>query len=153
MADPGALGLLSYPWQDLWWEDCAEEHLQACWELWEGKEPLSSKVPPESEVWVDLWHVLQETWTDLEELVQEKERLTLPVTYKDACRHSTPRPQEVVESPRCINAEIEWYWRMITDAPLVDPKGERLLGQYEEEDAIAEAMDPMTDKCFPYWDG
>ena len=46
---------------------------------------------------------------------------------------------------RCNNAGIECYGRMPADPPLVDPKGEKLLGPSEGEDATLEATDPMTD--------
>ena len=62
---------------------------------------------PESKVWVDLWHVLPETWTELEEPDQEEETCNLHEKSKDGWRHSTPRPQEVVEFPRCNNAGID----------------------------------------------
>ena len=39
-------------------------------------------------VWVDLWHVLPETRTGLEELMQQKEMHNLPKMSKDGWRHS-----------------------------------------------------------------
>ena len=39
---------------------------------------------------------------------------------------------------------------MPTDPPMVDPKGEKLLGQCEEEDATPEATDPVIDNQPPY---
>ena len=67
--------------------------------------------------------------------MQEEETNNLPDTFKDGWRHSTPWSPEVVEFPRCNNAGIEWYGRIPTDPPMVDPKGEKLLGQCEEEDS------------------
>ena len=64
--------------------------------------------------------------------------------------HSTQRPQEIVDFPRCNTVEIEWYLRMPIDPPLVDPIVEMLLGQCEEEDATPEATIPMTDNWLPH---
>ena len=55
-----------------------------------------------------------------------------------------------MEIPRCNNAGIEWYWRMPTDPPLKDLKGEKLLEPPEEEDATPEATDPGTDNWPPH---
>ena len=92
MADSWAPGLLKHP-QDLLQWSTVEEHLPICWELWGAKEPPSNMVPPESNIWVDLWHVLPETWTELEELMQEEETHNLPETAKDGWRHLTWGPQ------------------------------------------------------------
>ena len=64
-------------------EDSAKECVPTCWELWEVKELLSSMVPPESIAWIDLWHAPHETWTELEEIMQEKERHNLSGVSKD----------------------------------------------------------------------
>ena len=95
-----------------------EECLQTCWELWGAKKPPCNMVPPQSNIWVDLWHVLPETWTEPEELMQEEETCNLPETSKDGWRHSTPRPPELVEIPRCNNAGIEWNEKMPAGQPL-----------------------------------
>ena len=60
--------------------------------------------------------------------------------------HSTQRPTEVVEFPRCNNAGIDWYGRMPAYPPLADPKGKKLLESSEGEDATLKASDPGTDK-------
>ena len=75
-----------------WW-DSAKDCLPTCWELWKAKEPPSNMVPPESKVWVDLWHLLPETLTKQKELMQKKKTHNLPEISKDSWRHSTPRPQ------------------------------------------------------------
>ena len=49
-------------------------------------------VPLEWNVCIDLWHVLPETLTEPEELLQEEERHSLPGISKDGWIHSTPRP-------------------------------------------------------------
>ena len=56
----------------------------------------------------------------------------------------SPRPPEVVDFPRCNNADTDWYMRMPIDPPLADPKVEMMLGQCKEEDATQEATIPMT---------
>ena len=53
ITDPWSPGLLKHPQQDLLQWDTAEEHLPACWELWEAKEPPSNMEPPEVNVRVD----------------------------------------------------------------------------------------------------
>ena len=63
---------LKQPWWDLVCWDSAEEGLPTCSELKETKEPPSNLVPKETNVWVDLWHVLPETWTELEEYRRRK---------------------------------------------------------------------------------
>ena len=117
MADPWAPPLLKHPWCNLLWWESTEEHLPTCWKLWAAKEPPYNMVPPESVVWVDLWHVLPETWTELEELMQE-ETHNLPEKAKDGWRHSTPRPPDVVEIQRCNNVCIEWNKSMPAGTPL-----------------------------------
>ena len=97
-------------------------------------------VPPVSKFWVDLWHVLPETRTELEELMQEEETHNLPETSKDCWRHSTPRSPEVVVFPRCNNASIEWYERMPADPPLTDPKGKKLLSHLREKMPLQRQM-------------
>ena len=107
IADPWAPGLPKHPWQDLLEEGTAEEHLPACWELWEAKEPPSNMEPPEVNVWVNHWHVLLETWTEQEGPEPEEETHNLPEISKDDWRHSTPRPPEAVEFPKWNNVSIE----------------------------------------------
>ena len=52
--------------------------------------------------------------------------------------------------PRCYTAGIEWYGRMPTDPPLVDPEGEKALEPSEGGDATPEATDLGTDNWPPY---
>ena len=133
-----------HSWDLLWW-DITEECPPTCWEWWEAKEPQSNMVPPESKVWVDLWHFLPETLTELEELMQEEETRNLPETSKDGWRHSNPRLPGVVEFPRWIMLAMSGmggyqhihFWGV--------PKEKRLLEQFEAEDATMEANDPGTD--------
>ena len=64
--------------------------------------------------------------------------------------HSTPRHQEVVDFPRCNNADIELFVTMPTDCPLVDLKVEMLLGQCMEEGTTPVATIPKTDNQLPH---
>ena len=64
--------------------------------------------------------------------------------------HSTPRPPDEMDFPRCNTADIEWYVRMSNNAPLVAPKVEMLLGPVEEKGAILEATTPVTDNWLPH---
>ena len=81
--------------------------------------------------------------------MQEEETHNLPDTSKDGWRHSTPRPPEVVEIPRCNNGGIEWNERMQVGPHLKGLKGEKLLEPSEGEDATLEASDPRTDNLPP----
>ena len=45
--------------------------------------------------------------------------------------YSTPRLSEVRDFPRCNKADIDWYVRMPTDPPLVDPNVKMLPEKYE----------------------
>ena len=99
--------------------------------------------------WVNLWHVLPETWTELQALMQEEERHNLHETSKDGWRHSTPRASEVVVFPWYNNVGIEWYGRMPADPLLVDPKSKKPLEPSEGEDVTLEATDPMNDSWTP----
>ena len=49
---------------------------------------------------------------------------------------------EVVDFPRCNNADIDWYIRRPTGLSLVDPKAEM---QHEEEGATLGPTLPATD--------
>ena len=69
-----------------------------------------------------MWHVLLETWTELRKLMQEEEIHNLPDMYKDGWKCLTPRFPDVMDFPRCNNADNDWYMRMPTDPPPVDPK-------------------------------
>ena len=65
MADSWAPSLPKHPQWDPLWQETNKEFLPTCWELWKAKEPSSNKVQLELEVWIDLWHVLIGTWTEL----------------------------------------------------------------------------------------
>ena len=67
--------------------------------------------------------------------MQEEETHNLPEMSKDGLRHSTPRPPEVVEIPRCNNVGIMWNEKMPAGPPLEGPKGEKLPEPPEGEDA------------------
>ena len=82
--------------------------------------------------------------------MQEEETLNLPETSKDGRRHSTPRPLELVEIPRCNYAGNEWNEKMPAGPPLEGPKGEKLLEPPEGEDATLEASEPGTDNQPPH---
>ena len=124
---------------------------QHVWELWGAKEPPSNMVPPQSNIEVDLWHVLPITGTEQEEQMQEEETHNSPETSKDDWRHSTPRPPEVVEIPRYNNAGIEYNEKI--GPPPEGPKGEKLPEPPEGEDATLEASDPRKDNWPPHWGG
>ena len=49
----------------------------------------------------------------------------------------------------CKNADIDWYVRMPSDPPLVDPKVERLLQLYKEEDITAKPTFSVIDNWIP----
>ena len=56
----------------------------------------SDKMQLQFDVWIYLWHVLPETWTELEELMQKEEIQNSPNMSKDGWKCSTPRLLEVV---------------------------------------------------------
>ena len=62
--------------------------------------------------------------------------------------HSTPWLPEVVDLPRCNNANIDWNVRMPTDPCVVDHKVEMLLRQCEEEDHTLETTTTINLKGF-----
>ena len=68
---------------------------------------------------------------------------------KDGSKCSTPWVPVVVDFPSYNNAVIDWYIRMPTDAPLVEPNTETPLGLCKEEDAILKPTFPMVDNWFP----
>ena len=107
--------------------DTDEEHLPACWELWKSKETSSNKVPLEKEIWVDLWTLVPETLTELEELVLEEKRHNSSETSTGGLMCSTTRLLEVMDCLECNNGGINWCMRMPRDTPPADPKGEMLL--------------------------
>ena len=86
-------------------------------------------------------------------MIQEEETHNLPDTSKDGWKHSSPKPPVVVDFPWYNSARIEWYGRLPTDPPLVDPKGEKPLGLCEREDATLDAADHMTNNQLQHWDG
>ena len=98
----------------------------------------------EWEVWIDLWHFMPETWTELGELMQEETHNSYHMS-KGGWKHSTPRFPEVVYFPKCNNADIDWYVRMPTDPSLVGPKIETMTAVYEEEGGTLDPAFPMID--------
>ena len=52
--------------------------------------------------------------------MQEGETHNLPDVSKAGGKHSTSRLPEVMDVPRCNNADIDWYMRMPTDPPPID---------------------------------
>ena len=48
-----------------------------------------------------------------------------------------------MDFPRCSNADIDWYVRMLADPPKVNHKVEMLPQPCEEEDATLESALPM----------
>ena len=58
---------------------------------------------------------------------------------------------KVVDFPTGNSADIDWYVRMPTDPPPVDPWDETLPVLCEEEGAIVEPTFPMIDSQIPYW--
>ena len=69
---------------------------------------------------------------------------------KDCRKQFTPRFPEIVNFPRCNNADIEWYVRIPANSPLVGPKIETFPEPYEEEDATLEPTFPVIDNQFPH---
>ena len=109
-------------------KDMDEKCLLTYWELWKVKMPPSNKVQMELDVWTDLWHPLLETQTELVELMQKEEISTSPDMLKDGWKHSSPWLPEVVDFPRCNNADSDLYMRMPTDPSLTDQKLKCCLG-------------------------
>ena len=70
----------------------------------------SKKMTPEWEVWIDPWHVLPETWTELGAMQKEASHNS-PDKFKDGWKHSTPRLLEEVDFPWWNNADIDLYIR------------------------------------------
>ena len=83
-------------------------------------------------------------WTELEELMQEEQTHNLLKLPRMVEGIQPQGPPEVAVFPRCNNVHIESYRRMATDPPLVDPRGEKLLGPREEGDATPGATYYMT---------
>ena len=63
---------------------------------------------------------------------------------------SSPKLPEVVDFPRCNNADIDWYVTMPTDTPPVDPKVEVLPELCKEQDATLEPISPIIYGWFPH---
>ena len=82
--------------------------------------------------------------------MQEEETSNLSEMSKDGWRHSTLRPPEVVVTPMCNNAGIEWNEKMLAGPPLDGPKDEKLPESPEGEDATQEASNPRTDNQLPH---
>ena len=61
----------------------------------------------------------------------------------DGGRHSTKKFPEVMTTPECNKADIDWYGRKPTDPPLVDTKAGKLLGLCKEEDATLAPTFPI----------
>ena len=59
-----------------------------------------------------------------------------------------PRFPEVVDFPRCNNADTDWYVRMPTDPPLFDSKVEMLLKLCKKECAILVPAFPTIDSVY-----
>ena len=88
-------------------------------------------------------------WTELKELIQEEETHTLPECPR-MVESILPQGSQRVDFPRCNNDEIDWYMKMQTDPPQVDPKVETLSELCEEEGATLEPTFPMTDSQLPH---
>ena len=65
------------------------------------------------------WPVLLETQMELEELIQQDIH-TSSYTSKDSWKHSIPRLPEVMDYPKCNNADTDWCMRMPTNTSPVD---------------------------------
>ena len=70
----------------------------------------------------NLWHVLLETWTELQKLRQLEEKQKSPKTSKGDWKYLTLGLTEVTDSPSYNNGYIDWYVRMPTSPPLNDSK-------------------------------
>ena len=111
-------------------------------EKWEAEELPTNKAQWEWEVWIDLWHGLPETWTEVEKLMQEEEMCNSSDTSKDSWKCSTPRFLEVTDWLRCSNFYVDWYMKMLANSSPVDPKVEIMLEQYKKENAILKPISP-----------
>ena len=105
-----ASGWPKHWWQGLSWWDTNEECLPTCWELWETRESLSNKVPLESEVCTDQWHILPEIWIKPGKLKLEEETHNTSDMSKGGWKHSILRPSEVVYFSGGNSADIDWSW-------------------------------------------
>ena len=74
-----------------------------------------------------------------------------PDMSKGGWKCSNPRFQKVANFMRCNNADIDWYERMPTDPPLVNPKVEMPLVLCEEEDVILESTSQTINSQLPHW--
>ena len=86
--------LSTQPSEKSWWAllqwNTNEEHLWIC-QLWETKVPLSDKVPPEFDVWIDLWYDLPKTWIELREPMLDEETHNPPYMPNGSRKHSSPK--------------------------------------------------------------
>ena len=94
---------------------------------------------------IGLWHVLPETWKELEELKYEEEIHYSLNTSKDSWRHSTLRLSEEMKSLRCNNADIDWYVRMPTNLKIWNAT-HALWGRRCHSRTF-----PVIDNCLPQW--
>ena len=97
--------------------------------------------------------VLPETWTELGEAIQKEEVHNSPDMPRDDWICLIPRLPELVGLPRFQRTDIDWYMRMPTDPPLVNPKVEMLLELCDEEDATLKLTFLFIVSQLPHWDG
>ena len=64
-------------------------------------------------------------------------------------RVQSQAPHEVMNFPRCIITDIDWYMRMLTDPLPVDPKVE-MLPKLCEEEANLEPSFSMIESELPH---
>ena len=82
--------------------------------------------------------------------MQEEEAHNSPEMTWDHLKHSTLRLLEVVDFPRCHNADIDWYMRMPMDPPLVCLNIEVLPELCKGEGVILEPTFTMIHSQVPH---
>ena len=112
----------------------------------------SKEAPLKQQTWIDLWHVLLQTWDRTRVINAGRGNTWLIWMPKDGWKHSTSRLSAEVYFLRYNNADIYWYMRMSTDPPPADPKVETLPQLCKEERATLEPTFPCN-RQLPHQDG
>ena len=94
----------------------------------------------EEDVWINLWHVLSETWTELGKQIQEEETHNSLECQRMSENVQPPRLAEVVYFPSCNISDSDRYANMPADPSPVDPKVEMLPQLHEEECSTLEPI-------------
>ena len=72
------------------------------------------------------------------------------ITSSDKSKDSTPILQQVMDSPRCNNADTDCYMRIATHLLLIDPKIEMPLELCKEENVTLASTFPTVDSQLPH---